>query len=599
MRKVVTAVLVSLALPPFLASLFAEEFPAWSRHADLFVDTSPSGADLDGPVTGFPLLVRLDASSFDFSMALGHGQDLRFTNAAGKVLPYEIDRWDSAGAIAEIWVKTDTLKGQAADQVLRMHWGNAAAPTASDGAAVFTDGSGYVGVWHLGGTGNRPNSAPGGNPAVPKGYGPNASRPGIVGLADSLDGAEPGSYLDIGDGYGNLADGFTFSAWVNPDKYGSSVHFLDLGNGSLASNIALGRYQATQSLSFVTYNGSAASNIVKGDAILAPDRWQHIAVTVSGTTAKLYRNGALVASETLTQPIDGAWRTSNYLGRSNFGSSDYFRGKLDEPRISRSALSKDWIKLAYANQRPDQQVVSFRKVPACAERFSAVGDTLVSEGSILELTGVADCASSWIWIATQGPAPRILDPEVKSLRLLVPRVSRDTSILFQFRAVYGAGVRTWQTAVRIKEAIPDPVFTLPPYLEWDGNRNLVIKPDIANATALAASASPVVAFEWKLPAAAPDTTMLDGALMLKPTAAKSEASPSGVAIPQLKISLCLDNGGAPSCHQVLIGATSPTGFAARRIGTAAQTRKPMFDLMGRMGRMWRIGRAATSPVLPR
>lgn len=73
-----------------------------------------------------------------------------------------------------------------------------------------------------------------------------------------------------------------------------------------------------------------------------------------------------------------------------------------------------------------------------------------------------------------------------------------------------------------------------PYVEWDGKANLVLQPQIANLTAVITSASPSIQYQWALPDAAVDTSMLDGALMLKPDPRSKD----------MKIGLCLDNGGA-------------------------------------------------------
>lgn len=50
----------------------------------LYLNTSPTGADVAGTVTNFPVLVRLRANNFDFSLAKADGSDLRFskTNSA-------------------------------------------------------------------------------------------------------------------------------------------------------------------------------------------------------------------------------------------------------------------------------------------------------------------------------------------------------------------------------------------------------------------------------------------------------------------------------------------------------------------------------------
>jgi hypothetical protein len=38
----------------------------------------------------------------------------------------------------------------------------------------------------------------------------------------------------------------------------------------------------------------------------------------------------------------------------------YFKGKIDEVRVSSAALSPDWIKLCYINQKENDALVSFK-----------------------------------------------------------------------------------------------------------------------------------------------------------------------------------------------------------------------------------------------
>ena len=64
------------------------------------------------------------------------GADIRFDDAAGKPLPYEIEKWDAGAKQAALWVRTD-VKGNNATQSITLKWGNPEASTESNGAAVF------------------------------------------------------------------------------------------------------------------------------------------------------------------------------------------------------------------------------------------------------------------------------------------------------------------------------------------------------------------------------------------------------------------------------------------------------------------------------
>ena len=122
----------------------------WKFSKQCRLNTTPSGADVPGMVTNFPVLVRLTAADFDFSQTLTDGGDLRFMKEGGKQLPYEIERWDPGSRQAEVWVKVDTIYGNDSTHVFIMYWGNTKAFSLSNSAAVFDTAAGFAGVWHLG-----------------------------------------------------------------------------------------------------------------------------------------------------------------------------------------------------------------------------------------------------------------------------------------------------------------------------------------------------------------------------------------------------------------------------------------------------------------
>jgi len=95
--------------------------------------------------------VRLTSSNFDFNQARDSGQDIRFSKADGKRLPYQIERWDKGNTKAEIWVRVDTVFGNNAVQYVRMHWGKSNVVSQSNGYAVFDTSNGFTGTYHVSG----------------------------------------------------------------------------------------------------------------------------------------------------------------------------------------------------------------------------------------------------------------------------------------------------------------------------------------------------------------------------------------------------------------------------------------------------------------
>ena len=128
----------------------AKIYEAWKHSGSFFILTSPEGADLpaSASVENFPLLVRLDKDSFDFSQAQPNGEDLRFSSSNGEPLSYQIEDWDSAKNVASIWVRVPRIQGNSRQEI-KIYWGHATAESESSGKAVFNESNGYVSVWHM------------------------------------------------------------------------------------------------------------------------------------------------------------------------------------------------------------------------------------------------------------------------------------------------------------------------------------------------------------------------------------------------------------------------------------------------------------------
>jgi len=128
------------------------EFGTSGGYLQITLNTAQDGAAINSDVYGFPLLIRLDKTNFDFKEIETDGTELYFTRKETVILPFEIERWDSDGEHAEIWVKVDTIYGDNSTQSITMHWNGAGGSGTADdvGSAVFDTSDGFQGVWHLG-----------------------------------------------------------------------------------------------------------------------------------------------------------------------------------------------------------------------------------------------------------------------------------------------------------------------------------------------------------------------------------------------------------------------------------------------------------------
>lgn len=82
-----------------------------------------------------------------------------------------------------------------------------------------------------------------------------------------------------------------------------------------------------------------------------PDVFEHVAVAHDGTKINYYKNGALMASTTVSTDFESNNNTL-LLGKGfrSDGTGIFFPGVIDEIRVSNTARSADWILTQYNNQ---------------------------------------------------------------------------------------------------------------------------------------------------------------------------------------------------------------------------------------------------------
>ena len=320
-------------------------------------------------LTNFPALVCLSAArnGFDYSKCkLADGGDTRFFDAAGNLLPSEVDTWNPDGE-SLVWVSVPELKPeQHGYTTITVKYGNAS-PDAVTPTDVWTNG--YVGVWHMSAaTGKRTQydaTENGKNVTCPSGYA-DAVQSGVqgkIGLAarcglraDGLGGFE---ISDSGffDGWGEI----TIEAWTFRDD-GAAKPTV---NGTI---IEKSRYTGTWLQGWSMYEQSGSEKIGcwfyrsngNGTWMTAPSdaptqgEWHYHARRWSGTTgvnsrtldASTTSSGSAPATPEELQTVpNGSLCIGNCAANSN--GKKPFPGVIDEVRVSNVFRSEDWVKASY------------------------------------------------------------------------------------------------------------------------------------------------------------------------------------------------------------------------------------------------------------
>jgi hypothetical protein len=353
--------------------------PSWKYAQQLRLNTSASGANVGGDVRDFPVLIRLNATNFDFSQALADGSDIRFTKTNNTFLPYEIERWDATNWQAEIWVKVDTVQGNDSAQTIVMYWGNPAATGSTNGNAVFDTASGFQGVWHLNERGNEVALDATGNHYDGMAYGMQGftANPGAIGYARAFDGAS--SYITMP----NTASGklnfqqngnYTVCAWVSLDTFDNASHCI-VSKGYEQYYLRMTYISTTfppapkwEFVEFAEINnmGNWRTSTYGATA----KQWTYLVGVRQGERQLLYCNGDLADSTTEIWQNTVSRNTANNLSIGKFWKPvnvpipnegyDFFKGSIDEVRILSKAQSRDWIRLSYMNQRGNDKLVQFK-----------------------------------------------------------------------------------------------------------------------------------------------------------------------------------------------------------------------------------------------
>lgn len=321
--------------------------------------TPSSGATL----TNIPLLIAfsndVDGSDFSYADFLSpQGHDLRFYDASGTELSYEVEEWDTNGT-SYVWVCVPELADNTTG--IRAEWGlDSALPAYTTNGAVWTNG--YVAVWHMAGTNesqiadatvyNNHSTGVSGNPDL--------SVSGAVGSGLFLDGND-----NVAIANADSLEGMTslcLEAWVR-DTVGGTAPRGIIGNRATGDDYYL---FASSDLVFDIGN----PRLIASPHGITQGAWTHVSAVFDGTSSSsnmvIYRNGMPITTMTSAQSaIDGNG------GTIRLGSVDdadyYWTGDLDEIRISAVPRSAEWLHTTWLNVVSNDAFVGMEPVALGAQ----------------------------------------------------------------------------------------------------------------------------------------------------------------------------------------------------------------------------------------
>jgi hypothetical protein len=219
---------------------------------------------------------------------------------------------------------------------------------------------------------------------------------GKYGQAIALNGTT--DYLQLSPRLADSTD-WSFAGWVLWNGGGSWQRIFDLGDDS-THYLFLSPRSAGGLLRFAIQNGNGEQQL-SGPA-LPTNVWTHVAVTIAGSTGKLFVNGVPVATNASMTINPGDVGTKfNYLGRSRFSADPLFGGRFDDFRFVSSALTDAQVAAIYNTPPPQFHSTTLYKPDASVgQPYNA---TLAGDATgIGALTFNKMDGPAWLAVASNG-----------------------------------------------------------------------------------------------------------------------------------------------------------------------------------------------------
>jgi hypothetical protein len=229
--------------------------------------------------------------------------------------------------------------------------------------------------------------------------GPPVYAAGKYGSAISLDGVT--NYVALPAGMVNF-NNLTVTAWVYWNGGANWQRIFDFGNDT-AHNLFLTPQSGNNTLRFGTRNGGTTEQDLN-TATLPANQWAQVAVTLGNNIGKLYVNGQLQDTETITYRPSNFNPVNVWIGKSEWGDP-LFSGLIDDFRIYNYALSAAQIANVY---NPANATNGYNAFTQTVQTGSPSAPLSVQMSGVMGRTYILQRALSltnpiWVNVFTNGP----------------------------------------------------------------------------------------------------------------------------------------------------------------------------------------------------
>ena len=145
----------------------------------------------------------------------------------------------------------------------------------------------------------------------------------------------------------NFVNDFTISAWINMNQLPVSGYLYQVvawGDEAAGERRSLGIWNGGSGDPKVYFSGYGGAANFGGSTSVSANQWHHVCLTRSGSNVKVYLNGSLDGTGTVT--LNAYTGTTGRIGNSG-SASEHFNGSIDQVRIYDSVLDAAAVENLY------------------------------------------------------------------------------------------------------------------------------------------------------------------------------------------------------------------------------------------------------------
>ncbi|HSW96878.1 MAG TPA: DUF2341 domain-containing protein [Candidatus Saccharimonadales bacterium] len=286
------------------------------------------------------------------------GYDILFTDTTQTIkLDHEIEKYDPTTGEIDMWVRLPVLYANT-DTVLSMYYDNTAISSSQENKNSVWD-TNYVGVWHL--NDNAANTTVSDSTAIIN-TGTNAANTSTKTVSGQIAGGltfngSTDKTVTTTNGSIKGQAGVTVSAWVNTTALSGLQQeiYMESTNGTSAtSRLALTINGGTSKFEFFgrTADADARTSWVSSSTALTTNTWYYVVAVYDSANSlnHLMVNGVDQTSAKTEAAFSSTTPTSApYIG-AQADATQFWNGRLDEVRVSKTARTAGWNTTEYNNQ---------------------------------------------------------------------------------------------------------------------------------------------------------------------------------------------------------------------------------------------------------